>query len=208
MRLCLICDDHALVREAVAGLVRRRWPQAELRLAGDFHQAWDMAGQGPDMIIVDLAMPGAAPLAGISGLMAAAPEGRVLVLTGQEDDALMLALLRLGVAGFASKTLEPAVLAAAIELVAAGGRYLPPRLAELGPLAPAAPERPAGRAPLTERQLSVLRLMAEGRANKEIARALELSSATVKTHVATLIAILNAANRTEAVTRARSAGLV
>lgn len=212
MRLCLICDDHALVREAVAGLVRRRWPEAGILQAGDYTEAWRLAGHAPDLAIVDLAMPGAGPLAGVGGIMSAAPSARVLVLTGQDDDDLMLALLRQGVAGFASKTLEPGVLAAAVELVAAGGRYLPPRLAELAGTAPrAAP--PAAVSPpssltVSERQRSVLRLMAEGRTNKEIARQLALSPATVKTHVATLIAILGAANRTEAVSRARTAGLV
>jgi DNA-binding NarL/FixJ family response regulator len=207
MRLCLICDDHALVRDAVAGLVRRRWPEAEILQAADFPTAWALAARGAGLCIVDLNMPGAPPLEGVGGVMAAAPDARLLVLTGQDDDALMLDLLRLGVAGFASKTLEPAVLAAAIELVAAGGRYLPPRLAELGPLAPA-PARTAAKSPLTERQLSVLRLMARGQANKQIARELELSPATVKTHVATLIAVLGASNRTEAVARARTQGLV
>lgn len=207
MRLCLICDDHALVRDAVAGLVRRRWPEAEVLQAADFPTAWALAARSPELCIADLAMPGAEPVAGIAGIMEAAPDTRLLVLTGQDDDGLMLDLLRLGVAGFASKTLEPAVLAAAIELVAAGGRYLPPRLAELGPLAPA-PPRTTARAALTERQLSVLRLMAEGQANKQIARELELSPATVKTHVATLIAVLGATNRTEAVARARAQGLV
>ena len=212
MRLCLICDDHVLVREAVAGLIRRRWPESEVLQAGDFGEARMFAARGPDLAIVDLAMPGASPLEGVASLMGVAPELRLLVLTGQGDDDLMLGLLRLGVAGFASKTLSPEVLSAAIELVAAGGRYLPPRLAELGPVArsPPPPTVPRGerRPLLTERQLSVLRLMAEGRANKEIARVLELSPATVKTHVATLIAVLSAGNRTEAVARARSAGLI
>lgn len=210
MRLCLISDDHALVREAVAGLVRRRWPEAEVVQAGDFVTAWGLARRGPDLCIVDLAMPGASPLEGVAGVMAAAPDARLLVLTGTEDDGLMLDLLRLGVAGFASKTLEPAVLAAAIELVAAGGRYLPPRLADLGPLARTAPAAaPRGEAPsLTDRQLSVLRLLADGQSNKDIARRLDLSPATVKTHVATLIAVLGAANRTEAAAKARAAGLV
>ncbi len=210
MRLCLICDDHALVRDAVTALVRRRWPDAEILQAADFPSAWQLAARGPELCLVDLTMPGAAPLEGVSGVVAAAPETRLLVLTGQDDDALMLDLLRLGVAGFASKTLAPAVLAAAIELVVAGGRYLPPRLAELAPAASVAPAPPKAWATpaVTDRQLMVLRLLAQGLSNKQIARDLDLSPATVKTHVATLIAIVGATNRTEAAARARALGLL
>lgn len=212
MRLCLICDDHALVRDAVAALVRRRWPGVEILLAADFPTGWSLSARGPELCVVDLAMPGAAARDGVAGIMAAAPSTRLLVLTGQDDDRLMLDLLRMGVAGFASKTLAPEVLSAAIELVAAGGRYLPPRLADLnlGAAPPPARADPAQPAPpqLTERQLGVLRLLAAGRSNKEIARELNLSPATVKTHVAQILAVTGAANRTDAAMKALAAGLV
>ncbi len=212
MRTCLICDDHGLIRDAVAGLVRRKWPFARILQAPDFPTAWWLAAQGPDLCLVDLDMPGAGSLEGVAGIMAAAPETRLLVVSGLDDDDLLLDLLAAGVAGFAPKASSVEVLGAAMELVLAGGRYLPPRLAELAArngrpgAAPPAARLAAAREPLTARQLEVLKLMAAGQSNKDIARALGLSPATVKTHVAQIIGIIGAANRTEAAARARTLG--
>lgn len=213
MNLCLICDDHSLIRDAMAAAIGRKWPAAEILQAADFPTAWALAARGPDLCLVDLGMPGAGGREGVARILAAAPDARVLVVTGGDDDRLMLDLLSDGVAGFASKSLDTEVLAAAIDLVLAGGRYLPPRLAELlvsGPQArtPAPRRDGPAREPLTPRQLDVLRLMAEGQSNKDIARALDLSPATIKTHVAQIIATVGAANRTEASARARALGLL
>ena len=207
MQSCLIADDHAMMREALAGAVALGWPDAAIATVGDFPSLWTAAAARPDLILSDLSMPGAAPAAGIARLRENAPGSPVLVVTGSEDDALLLEILALGIAGFAPKTASSAVFDAAIRLVLAGGRYLPPRLAELagadGGIAAAA------LAPrLTERQTGVLRLIAQGLSNKEVARELDLSPATVKAHAAAAIAALGAANRTEAVFRARAARLI
>ena len=211
MKSCLICDDHAMMREALTGAVALGWPEAAVREAADFPAAWAAAAAGPDLIISDLAMPGATPLEGIRRLQAAAPRSPILVVTGNEEDTLLVALFQLGIAGFAPKTSKSAIIEAAIRLVLAGGRYLPPRLMELvslgQPVAPAAPPRLVT-ARLTERQTDVLRLTAQGRSNKEIARDLDLSPATVKAHVAAAIAALGASNRTEAVSKAQGMGLI
>ena len=207
MQSCLICDDHVLVREALGGLIARRWPAAEILEAGDFPSAWALAAKGADFCLVDLGMPGADALAGIERLKAAAPDMPLLVVTGSHDDGLLLELLSLGVAGFAPKQSTSAVLLAAIELVLAGGRYLPPRLAELRIVAPRPVDRD-GAGPLSARQIDVVKLLAQGLSNKDIARALELSPATVKTHVAQIIAVTGATNRTDASMRARSLGLL
>lgn len=210
MKTCLICDDHAMMREALAGAVAIGWPEARVIEAADYPTAWRAAEARPDLIISDLIMPGSDPVAGIRRLGEAAPETPILVVTGNDEDELLLALLKLGVAGFAPKTSKSAVIEAAIRLVLAGGRYLPPRLAEIatrgGATSPAAGPPPSAR--LTERQLDVLRLIATGGSNKEIARDLDLSPATIKAHAAAAIAALGAANRTEAVVRAQSLGLI
>jgi DNA-binding NarL/FixJ family response regulator len=219
MKTCLICDDHEMMREALTGAVAIGWPAAEVVQAQDYPSAWAAAAQGPDLIIRDLVMPGAGPVEGIRRLAEAAPDAPILVVTGNEDDAVLLELIKLGVAGFAPKTSKSAVIEAAIHLVLAGGRYLPPRLAELAtrdaapaaaPSAPSAPKlTPEGfGARLTDRQLDVLRLIAGGGSNKEIARELDLSPATIKAHTAAAIAALGAANRTEAAMRAREMGLI
>lgn len=202
MQSCLIADDHDLMRGALAQLVSNRWPAARVAEAADFPAAWAMAAEHFDLCLADLGMPGAEPLEGVDTLRKVAPAMKVLVVTGRHDDGTMLALLDRGVAGFASKTSSAAVLTAAIDLVLAGGRYLPARLAELQK-SPTLP-RPS----LSARQIEVLRHVAAGQSNKDIARSLGIAPATVKTHVAQLIAVLGATNRTEAAIRAREAGWV
>ncbi|WP_293904828.1 response regulator transcription factor [Phenylobacterium sp.] len=210
MKSCLICDDHAMMREALAGAVAIGWPQAQVSEAADFPGAWAAAASRPDLILSDLVMPGAGPVEGIRRLREIAPDTPILVITGNEEDAVLLALFRLGIAGFAPKTSKSAIIEAAIRLVLAGGRYLPPRIVELaarqGPAAAASPSKPVVR--LTERQVDVLKLIALGQSNKEIARDLDLSPATIKAHAAAAIAALGAANRTEAVMKAREMGLI
>ena len=213
MKSCLICDDHAMMRDALSGAVALGWPDAKIVQAADFPSAWEAAAaERPDLIISDLAMPGAGPLEGIRRLKAVAPGSSILVVTGNEEDGLLLDLLKLGVAGFAPKTSKSEVIEAAIRLVLAGGRYLPPRLLDLATLGASPAVAVTTSAPLTgrvtERQLDVLRLIATGGSNKEIARDLDLSPATIKAHAAAAIAALGAANRTEAVMRARELGLI
>ena len=202
MRSCLIADDHVLMRDALAGTVRLACPAAAIVEVGDFASAWAAAARHPEVAIVDLMMPGATPLDGIRGLRAASPDTAVLVVTGTDDDRLMMDLLDLGIAGFAAKTASGAVIEAALRLIAAGGRYLPARLADIAAARVAAPAPPA-RPALSERQLAVLRLAARGLSNKEIAQALDLAPETVKTHLARVQTILGAKNRTDAATRAR-----
>jgi DNA-binding NarL/FixJ family response regulator len=210
MQTCLICDDHAMMREALAGAVALGWPEARVTQAADFPAAWAAAAAGPDLIISDLAMPGANPIEGIGKLGAAAPGTPILVVTGNEDDAVLLALFRLGIAGFAPKTSKSAIIEAAIRLVLAGGRYLPPRVVELAARQAHAGETaaPPPTVRLTERQTDVLKLIATGESNKQIARDLDLSPATIKAHAAAAMAALGAANRTEAVVKAREMGLI
>lgn len=212
MKSCLICDDHAMMREALSGAVAIGWPDAEITHASDYPSAWKAAAGSPDLIISDLIMPGSGPVDGIRRLVEAAPTTPILVVTGNDEDEVLLALLKLGVAGFAQKTSKSAVIEAAIRLVLAGGRYLPPRLAEIATrdASPGAPPPQPGHAlvRLTERQVDVLRLIATGGSNKEIARELDLSPATIKAHTAAAIAALGAANRTEAVVRAQQLGLI
>jgi DNA-binding NarL/FixJ family response regulator len=215
MRSCLVADDHALVREALSGTVRMGWPDATIAEASDFPSAWKQAAHAPDLIICDLIMPGASPLVGVAGVLAAAPNARVLVVTGTQDDALLVGLLEMGVAGFAAKTSSGSIIEAAIRLILAGGRYLPDRMVDI-----AVSRLEAGHAPaiaaqgvaiaerLTERQLDVLRLVAKGHSNKEIGRVLELAPSTVKTHLDHVMRVLSAANRTEASIKARHLDLI
>ena len=208
VKSCLICDDHEMMREALAGAVAKCAPGVAITQMADFPSAWAAAqASRPELIISDLVMPGASPVEGVRRLMAAAPGVPVLVVTGSEDDEVLVALLRLGVAGFAPKSTNSAVIRAAISLVMAGGRYMPPRLIELAAAGPGVASAPPT-ARLTERQVEVLKRIANGQSNKEIARDLELSPATIKAHAAAAIAALGASNRTDAVLRARGVGMI
>jgi DNA-binding NarL/FixJ family response regulator len=216
MPSCLVCDDHALMREALVGTVRMAWPDTQIIEAATFPEGWEKAEQRPDYILADLAMPGADPLDGIDGLMKAAPAARLLVITASQDDQLMLALLRRGVAGFAPKAATSAIIEAALRLVAAGGTYLPARLAELATEIatvrgePSAHDYDGVESPmlLTPRQQDILRLLTLGKSNKEIARSLDLAPSTVKSHVSQILSRLGAANRTEALSKAQAQHLI
>ncbi len=211
----LLCDDHALVRDALAGTVRTGWPGARVTLANDFPAAWEQGVLGHDLIVCDLVMPGSAPLAGIDRLMQAAPGTPLLILTGTEDDTLLLDLLDRGVAGFAPKTANGSIVEAAMRLILAGGRYLPERIAQIASARIGDGSVPAVRDDmvrlserLTPRQINVLRLIAKGQSNKEIARALDLAPSTVKTHISQVLTCLGATNRTDAAVKARLLDLI
>lgn len=182
----LICDDHPLMRQALAGTLARRWPGLRLDEAGDWPTAWALAEVVPDFCLVDLGMPGAAPEAGLAGLHARAPAATLVVLTGLEDAALVGRIRASGhAAAILSKNAEPEALLGAI-------------VASLPGLAGTA--RPG----LAGRQREVLELIALGLTNKEIAQRLGIAPATVKIHVSRLIAALGASNRTEAAALARA----
>ena len=209
MHKCLICDDHAMMRDALSGSVAMHWPDAEIILANDFPNAFKLAEHEPDLILCDLGMPGAAPLPGVQGVQAAAPDALLIVVTANENDQMLLALFDLGIAGFIPKTSSGKVVEAAIRLVLAGGRYCPPRLAALAARAVSVlPMQDTALIRLTDRQTEVLQLIARGNSTKDIARELALSPATVKAHTAAIIAALGSPNRTAAAFRAREIGLI
>lgn len=185
----LICDDHPMMREALASAMRARWPGLTLDEAGDYPAAWALAGSQPDFCLIDLSMPGSEPLDGVRSLRARAPDVTLIVITGIDDRNLLDAVRGSGVAAVCSKNIEPNVLMDTIlsqvpGLLALELKGLPPR------------------------QLQVLSLMADGMTNKQIAQRLGISPATVKTHMSRLAEELGAINRTDAVARAKSLGIL
>jgi two-component system, NarL family, nitrate/nitrite response regulator NarL len=207
----IVCDDHPLVRAALA-LVVADLAGPDVATASDFAEAWALAEQRDSvtLCVVDLHMPGMTPAEGLSGLKQRAPGAKIVVVTGSDCDDELIDALDLGVDGYVPKTVEPGVVEAALKLVLAGGRYLPERVADLArhrepiliPQRRAEPvAAPYGK--LSRRHLDVLDQLERGRSNKDIARLLGLSPATVKTHLAHIYAVLGASNRTEAAMRAR-----
>jgi DNA-binding NarL/FixJ family response regulator len=201
---CLIADDHPLVRDALSLAIATRWPDAVIWEAVDYPTAWEVARRQPDISLVDLGMAGSQPREGVRRMRMIAPQCQVLIVTGSTDDTQMLNLLADGVAGFLLKSAQTSAIIAAIESVLAGGRYVPPRLADVA--GDGVPDSNGSR--LSARQIDVLRLVADGRTNKEIARVMGIAPATVKSHVAYAMAALDASNRTEAAIRARAAGVI
>ncbi len=213
----LVCDDHPLMRQALAATVQMHWPQARVITALDYVTAFEQAASSPwRLIISDLTMPGATPIEGISRLRTLCPNTPILVITANDDDALLLTLFNLGVAGFVPKTSRPEVIELAIRLVMTGERYLPDRMVQLADRrrtsevhGSAAQKASAQTAPhLTRRQVEVLERMAKGDTTKEIARDLGLSPATVKTHIAAIFDILAVDNRVEAIRAGRERGVL
>jgi DNA-binding NarL/FixJ family response regulator len=147
-----------------------------------------------DLVLLDLGLRGCAGIASLTLFRDACPEVPVVVLSASEERATVTAALAAGAAGYLPKTSPIPVISAALQLVAAGGRYVPPQALELEPDG----ERDEQRVPLTERQQDVLRLIAKGLANKEIARHLNIARDTVKQHTRAVYAALGVAGRAQA----------
>jgi two-component system nitrate/nitrite response regulator NarL len=205
----LICDDHPFMARALA-MAMEDALGAEVTVVHRFADAAATAAMLTDLrlCLVDFHIPGEDSAAGLAALRAAAPEARLLVFSGSEADADLRVALAAGAHGFLPKSASPDVIEAAVKLVLAGGRYLPERVETLAFGTANAAPAPSRTDTLTGRQRDVLDHVARGLSNKEIARELAISPATVKVHVAQIIGILEASNRTEAVANARRAGLI
>ena len=204
----LLVDDHAVVREGLRAFLRLVPGIEVVGEAADGESAVRAAVDlRPDVVLLDLVMPGGDGVPAIRALRAAVPGARVLVLTSFTDDAQIFAAIEAGAAGYLLKDVEPDALVAAVREVAAGNPALHPRVAtrlmRRGP-ADAVP----GLAGLTARERDVLRLIVEGLANKEIATRLGIGEKTVKTHVSRVLDKLGAADRTQAAVLALRTGMV
>lgn len=205
----LVVDDHALFREGLKLLLTGLEPQARLQEAGDLVQALKLAdGADFDLILLDLKLPGPHGLDALESLRDASAGVPIVVLSGEDDPAVVRAAIERGAMGFIPKSSTPEVLIQALRLVLARGVYLPPLA--LG--ARAAVALPAGSAEIklpgiTERQMDVLRCVIRGKPNKVIARDLDISEGTVKLHLSAVFRALGAHNRTEAVYAAAKLGL-
>jgi DNA-binding NarL/FixJ family response regulator len=212
----LLVDDQALFREALATLLEVR-PEIEVvGEAGDGAAALDqVAGLRPDVVLMDLHMPVLDGVAATRRLRVEHPEVRVLALTTFDDDEDVFAALRAGAVGYLLKDVSGDRLVEALLAAARGESVLQPsvaakvvaRFAQL-PQADPAPRPQPLVVPLSDRELEVLRLLAEGSSNREIAAALFLAEGTVKNHVTNVLAKLGARDRTQAALRARALQLV
>jgi two-component system response regulator DesR len=197
----LLADDEHLVRGAVAALLDLQEGLVVVGQAASGPEAVAVAvKERPDVAVLDLQMPGFDGLAAAARIHADVPGCRTLVLTSHGRPGYLRRALELGVRGFLPKTASGAVLAAAIRVVAGGGRYVDPELA--------AEAIAAGASPLTPRESDVLELAADGAGIEEIAVRVSLSPGTVRNHLSAATGKLGAANRHEAVAIARRAGWI
>jgi DNA-binding NarL/FixJ family response regulator len=210
----IIVDDHTLFRNGMALLLQAHCSNCEIWEGDSLDAGLAQAAAHPDVdvALLDLHMPGMNGVQGIRRFKDSQPELPLIILTGAEDPRQIQSVLSAGASGFIPKSSTPSVMLSAIQLVLSGGTYIPPQ-ALLHPatftqaLAGASPQE-RSQMQLTDRQMQVLRLLAEGKPNKLICRELNIEEGTVKAHIASVFRVLDVTNRTEAATVARQAGLL
>jgi two-component system, NarL family, response regulator NreC len=196
----LIADDHALVRDGVRALLSTAEDVEVVGEAGDGQGAVDRAREtSPDVVLLDINMPGLGGLEAVPLIQREAPRARILILTQYEHADYVRRFLRLGVAGYVLKKAAGAELISAIRAADRGGLVLDPAIAREALKDPDAGTTPADDPyeSLTERERQVLKLVAEGRSNKEIASLLDISVKTAMTHREHVMQKLNLHNRTD-----------
>ena len=206
----LVVDDHELLRAGLVTVLASDPAIEVVAQAPDGPTAVSLAMElRPDVVLMDVEMPGGDGITAIARLRERAPSVRCLVLTMFDLDDYVVEALRAGAAGFLLKTTDPAVLTASVRSCAAGETTLGPSVvARLVDSYVAHPSIPApGIDQLTQRELDVLRSMAKGLSNAEIADELFLAETTVKTHVARILAKLGVRDRVQAVVLAHRSGL-
>ena len=206
----LIADDHAVVRQGLRTFLDLQEDIEVVGEAADGEEAVAAAAQqAPDVILLDLVMPGLDGIGALRQLRDAAPAARVIVLTSFGEDERLFTALRAGATGYLLKDVEPAELVRAIRTAHAGQSPLSPAVAArvVEELASGGSQRGAADE-LTPRELEVLCLIARGNSNKRIALELGVAEKTVKTHVSHVLAKLGLSDRTQAALYAVREGLV
>lgn len=198
----LIADDHPLFRDAIKDVIGRLflshgWDFTCLE-ATQSSEVTEAAEQDEDLdlILLDLSMPGACGLSTLVTLRSRAPSIPVVIISSVDDPATMRQAIACGAAGFIPKSSSKDQIATALQVVFAGGVYLPQDIRIEPPRAGAEPRGPNA---LTARQLAVLDLLARGLSNKHIARDLDISDMTVKAHVTAILRKLGVSSRSQAI---------
>lgn len=218
----LVADDHELFLQGLEFILKKEYPEVDLVLAGDYTQILDILNKQNDfdLLITDLAMPGGNWLEALQKVHSQAPEMPIIVVSAVFDKEILQKTYNIGVSGYVSKSFPNNIIISAINLVLAGGMYIPPDLVKLssqfttGQLNDLikgfdnSQKKQTDEKLLTPRQLEVLQCLAGGMSNKQIAYKLGLSEGTVKIHITLLMRALNVANRVAAVRAGERAGLI
>ena len=202
----LITDDHSVVRQGLRMFLEL---DPELEIAGEAANGAEAVALAkelqPDVVLMDLLMPVMDGITAISTIRKELPSIEVVALTSVLEDASVVGAVRAGAIGYLLKDTNADELRRAVKAAAGGQVQLSPEAATRLMREVRAPEGPE---PLTERETDVLRLLADGQSNKEIARNLSIGEKTVKTHVSNILAKLNVQSRTQAVLQAMRAGII
>ncbi len=203
----LLADDHVMLRQGTAELLRRETDLEVVGEAGDGQEAVELArALKPDIVVMDVRMPVLSGVEATRRIRESLPEVQVLVLTAHDDDQYIFWLLQAGASGYLLKTAPVSDLVKAIRQVRAGESPLDPAIARKvvvhmsGERQPALPDEAIVESQeLTGRELEVLQLLARGLSNRAIAEALHVSDRTVQTHLTSIFAKMHVASRLEAV---------
>jgi DNA-binding NarL/FixJ family response regulator len=212
----VIVEDHPLMRSALIEILESAFPNAMIEGFSRIQAAkrWLQANPDCGLVVLDLTLPDAGPLAVVADLKAEAPGAKLMVYSAESDPHQMREAIEQGAAGFVPKSASRHVVHQALLRVVAGHGYIPAELSSLN-RAIAPPERLkatpaaghlAGQLGLTDRQSDVLTLILRGLPNKLICRHLSLAEGTVKVHVSAVLRVLGVRNRTEAVVAAARLG--
>lgn len=205
----LVVDDHAVVR---AGLRRVLDAETDIETVGEAANAdravFEAIEHRPDVVLMDVMMPGKSGIEGMPALMQAVPDAKVLILSMQDDPRYVQEAFDAGASGYVLKEAADTEVVAAVRAVAGGERYVHPALGARLVAAAAAERKRAEIDPLSEREREVLRLLALGHTNQEIAKMLFISVRTAETHRAHIMQKLGLASRAELVRYALSEGLL
>jgi DNA-binding NarL/FixJ family response regulator len=208
----LLADDHAVVRKGIRDFLQEDPEIVVVAEAGNGEDAVRLAGEHrPDVAVLDIQMPRMNGIDATAAIKAQFAGVRVLVLTAYDEDPYVFALLRAGADGYILKNADADDIVRAVKSVAEGGKVLDPAVAGKV-MAQMTSGKPAGASeqvePLSDRELDVLRLAAQGLTNKAIGQALQISDRTVQGHLANIYGKLGVASRTEAVTSALRMGWI
>jgi two-component system, NarL family, response regulator NreC len=205
----LIVDDHAVVRSGLRRVLEAEEDIEVVGEAGDFRNAvFESRAQKPDVVLLDVVMPGASGIETAPAVLKEAPDAKVLMLSMQDDPQYVREAFEAGAHGYVLKEAVDAEVVGAVREVAAGGRYVHPALGARLVDAEAETRARAAADPLSEREREVLRLLALGHTNQEIANMLFLSVRTVETHRAHIMQKLRLSSRAELVRYAMDEGLL
>ena len=205
----MIVDDHAVVRAGLRMLVDAEEDMETVAEAGTVREAvFEARSSTPDLVLMDVTMPGESGLEGVPKLLHEHPDLRILILSMQDDPRYVREAFAVGASGYVLKEAADVQVVAAIREVAAGGRYVHPELGARLVAAEADAQRRAEEDPLSEREREVLALLAHGFTNQEIAKQLFISVRTAETHRAHVMQKLRLNTRAELVSYALANGLL